>query len=483
MKELTQWWQEIGGASKPWLLLGKGPTFERRGEFDLSPYFSVALNHVIRTVDADVASAIDLDVVRECGDDILKRARYLLMPRYPHVNFQATDRALDSFLSEIPVLKQLSDEGRLVWYNLSGANAAEGSPIIRGGYFSAEIIVTLLAQQGAKTIRSLGVDGGTNYASEFNDLNQRTKLANGVQSFDKQLAGISRAIWKQGIDYAPLTTEAPVRVFIGADISQMLGAKMLEYSVRQNCAVTAQFDTMQSVQVPMPKDPKNQPRTQFSFNRFAIPQLAGYKGRAVYVDADMQVFRNFQELWDIPFGDAKVLYAPTSDPRRPSQFSVLLLDCQRLDWDVKEIVRGLDEGRYDYDKLMKELCIVPKEQVQDKIPPQWNSLELYEPGKTGLIHYTDMHTQPWVNARNKNGHLWVRCLRDAVHEGFITMAEVEQGVRDGFARPSLLLQMKIPGKVWPAVGPAFKILARLMDLRYKPHRALQTRLAGQKPTP
>ena len=221
-------------------------------------------------------------------------------------------------------------------------------------------------------------------------------------------------------------------MFIGTDESQLLGARVLEYSIRKHCAVPFVCDTMGQVVAPTPKDSKNQARTQFSFNRFAIPQLAGYRGRAVYLDADMLVFRNFLELWDIPFDGAKVLYAPSSSPERPKQFSVLLLNCTELTWDLGDIIEGMDEGVYDYDKLMKEMCIEPPERVQTRIPPEWNSLEAYHPDKTGLIHYTDMNTQPWVNSKNPNGDIWVEHLREAIAEGFYLFRRSQRSRGVGF---------------------------------------------------
>ena len=276
-----------------------------------------------------------------------------------------------------------------------------------------------------------------------------------------------------GITFGSLTSEIPVRIFIGTDDTQMLGAKVLEYSVRKHCPLPVVFDTMDRVKAPMPKDAKNRPRTGFSFNRFAIPSLAGYRGRAVYVDADMMVFRNFQELWDLPFGGATVLYAGSSDAKRPKQFSVLLLNCAQLKWNLDEIVLGLDEGRYDYEKLMKEMCIEAPEAVQGNIPPEWNSLEEYSEGKTGLIHYTDMMTQPWVSRKNRNGDLWIGYLLEAIEQGAITWDEVKAAIKAGFARPSLLWQLKTPRRFWPMFN---KCIAPVLDLGFKPHKVLNTRL-------
>lgn len=477
-----QWWSEYEQRDKPWLLLGKGPTFARRDEFDLSGFNTVSINHVIRELQVDIASVIDLDVLRDCGDDIVCNARFLLVPRYPHphpdLGQQVPTRPIESFYDELPFLRQLENENRLIWYYLqtSPQPHATDSPIIPTGNFSAEVLVNLLSHLGVKKIRTLGVDGGSAYATQFNHLEEK-RLANGQLSFDVQTRGIMKTVHKNAIDFAPLTDQEPMRVYVGADESQMLGARVLEYSIRRFCTAPLVFDTMQNVQLPMPRDPKNQPRTQFSFNRFAIPHLAGYTGRAVYVDADMQVFRDFRELYNLPFGNATILYAPSSDSARVKQFSVLLLDCDKLKWDPTKIVQGFDEGLYDYDALMKEMCIEPETAIQPTIPPQWNSLENYVEGETGLIHYTDMHTQPWVNARNKNGDLWVACLRDAIRDGFISQAETRQAVKDGFARPSLWWQLKLPRRLWPLFNAT---IARVLDVAFRPHRALQKRLAAAK---
>jgi hypothetical protein len=478
MKELSEWWSDIGGAERKWLLLGKGPSFAKRTRYDLTPFFTVALNHVVREMPVDVASAIDIEVVRDCAEDIRRNARFLLMPRYPHIHPNGDEKSLtgpplESFFDDLPVLRELDAQGRLVWYNLDTGENLPGSPQIRSGQFSAEVIVNLLGVMEGRSVRTLGVDGGTRYAAQFDDLAERTRLSNGQQSFDVQFEGIRAAVRRYGIDYRLLDNEGPVRIFVGTDQTQLLGARVLEYSVRKHCSRDVIFDTMLHVRHAMPADPSNQPRTNFSFNRFAIPGLAGFQGRAVYVDADMLVFRDFCEVWDLPFEGAKILYAPSSDPSRPKQFSVLLMDCEALDWDLDAIVRGLDAGRYGYDGLMKEMCIESPEAIRPGIPPEWNSLEEYVPGKTGLIHYTDMPTQPWVSRYNKHGRVWVDYLREAIADGFISVDEVRQAVRQGYARPSLLWQLKVPNPRWPKLNG---VINRVLDRGFQGHGQLQRRL-------
>ena len=75
------------------------------------------------------------------------------------------------------------------------------------------------------------------------------------------------------------------------------------------------------------------------------------------------------------------------------------------------------------------------------IKPDWNSQEAYKEGRTALLHFTDMNTQPWVSHLNPLGYLWVRTLRQAVRDGAIPRAFVEDEVQRGHVRPSLLYQL------------------------------------------
>jgi hypothetical protein len=465
MLELRQWASRNGLPDRPWLVLGKGPTFDRRGEFDLSGYNLMSLNHAVAELPVDAALAIDADVVASCGEAIERNARWLLLPRHPHVDFRPGP-PLEKHVSESAVLTRLDRAGRLVWYDLSTAKERYDSPTIRARYFVSEAALDLLGEIGAKKVRSLGIDGGTAYARTFAALEGETLLANSQPTFDVQFPEIAKILFRRGLDYAPLTRESPIRVFVGSDRSQRLAARVLEYTIRKHTSMSVEVTFMIDMPIPMPKDPAKRPRTPFSFTRFLIPKLAGYRGKAIYVDSDMQVFSDVTDLWEQPFGGATVLCTVDPDePARRRQYSVLLLDCSRLDWDIDAIVRDLDEGRYTYEQLLYELCIVPPDQVRPSLPERWNSLEKYVPGTTCLIHYTDMRTQPYVSKRNKNGNLWVQALRDAVADGFISEDEIKEAVRNDWVRPSLLAEVH-PWAVWRSA----------QDLFYKPHRELRKRL-------
>jgi len=94
-----------------------------------------------------------------------------------------------------------------------------------------------------------------------------------------------------------------IRIFIAATSAEWLPARVLEFSIREktNLDVEIQYLYQSGIEVPVPHDIGNKPRTPFSFQRFLIPELCKHSGRAIYLDADMQVFHDISGLWNQSF--------------------------------------------------------------------------------------------------------------------------------------------------------------------------------------
>jgi len=241
--------------------------------------------------------------------------------------------------------------------------------------------------------------------------------------------------------------DEPLRIFVGAAASEMIAAKVLEHTIRAHTRKRVEFSPMLGQQ-PWPKRKANRPRTSFSYKRFMIPKLAGYRGRALYMDSDMQVFADIAQVFALPFGEARVLCtrppgieegAPVlaSNSNKGRGMAFMMLDCSRLDWDADRIVLDLDAGKYTYGDLMQNLCLLPEHEVVEGIPSAWNSLECYEPGVTKNLHYTVIKTQPWRNDTNPLRAIWERAYRDTVDSGAIQREEVLDAIRFGWAKPGL----------------------------------------------
>lgn len=461
----------------PWLLLGKGPSAAQYRSELAHRYPVFALNHAMRGIAATIGHAADIEVLDDLNESDLSSVEFLCLPWIPHVRlwrplyagktlFGPGSLTLLDYCARKPLLESYRRRGRLLAYNLASAPTERhhpALPTIHGKTFSAALAVRLLAQAGVRQIRTLGVDGGSDYCAAFADIAERSKLQTAQTSFDIQFTEIAETIHREGLDFGPLDQQIPARVFVGCMPEQDLAYQVLEYSIRRHSSVSVVVERLHSaiaargIRVPIPHDPANRGRTPFSFQRFAIPALCDRKGRAVYLDSDMLVLRDLRPLWAFALGDCQLVSAaPPPGSPRPPQFSVMLLDCERLPWDVETLVAALDAGTVSYAALMYEMATVPSWEAA--LPWYWNSLEHHEPEHTCLLHFTDMNNQPWLNALHPQAALWCRYLLDAIKAGDIAPDEVAKNVRHGHVRPSLLTQVE-RGEVDPLRLP-FRVLAQ-----------------------
>lgn len=445
MRSFFEWFRdEQVDPGEPWLMLGKGPSFKDRHAYDLSHFHLLSLNHAVRDQPVRVGHVIDYDVVDACAGAIQRNAELLVMPWRPHVEFAPGARNLEELAQVNPTLRRLNEQGRLLWYNLSSSREQhENSPIVEAEFFSAEAGLNLLALSGIRKVRSLGVDGGADYSAEFDDLKDQTLLACGHKSFDAQFRGFARTISTTGVDYAPLNLESPIRIYVGATEAQMLPVKVLEHSIRKHASMTVAVLPLHlaGIDIRLPRDPQNHPRTPFSFQRFLIPALNKHQGHAIYLDSDMLVFEDISRLWRLGFDDADLLTVkdqPATDGK--AQFSVLLLNCAGLGWDIENIVDRLDDRSLTYEQLMFDMSLTDR--VRACIDPAWNSLEHFTRRRTALLHYTRVDTQPWLSRSNRWNRLWTETLFEAMDAGEISLAEIEEEAALGHVRPSLAYQAK-----------------------------------------
>jgi len=418
------WLGREGRNQRPWLLAGSEADPAEVARARAEGFLVMALGEGAARFAADVAFAPDIETVARCGEALEANAGALIMPTYPHVEGWASSRTLAAWTGELPALQRLAAADRLfgvdLWTGRTGGLA---------GDLGEEAPLRMLVEAGVRMARHLGVRRRAAGLSGFEAAAPFMQTVTG---------GVARLRRTSGLSYGPYGYPVPARIFVGADDAQLLGARVLDYSVQKHSTMDVKVEVLDFRRMPVPKDPKNRSKTGFSFCRFDIPRLCGYEGRAVYVDADMQVFADVTDLWTLPLDAADILCALSHplDGRVP-QTSVMLLNCAALPWRVEDVVAGLDEGRYGYKALMQRLCIHPADRVKPFLPHWWNSLERYEPGRTCLIHYTDMPTQPWVFPENKNGALWYAALAEAVREGFIAEAEIDEALAKGHVSPHL----------------------------------------------
>lgn len=203
---VTDWWNLVDGSRYPWLIIGRGPTLANIDQVDTSSYRSVALNQVARTRQCYAASIIDYDLIPHEGwEEIAQNANYLLMPWRPHFNFNATDKTLEHLLEENPTLRRLAEERRLIWYNFMGEPREDGLTVEPSSN-SGGVLFNLVAQLGARTVHTIGVDGGLSYSPDLEAKTGKKNLPTGNPDYDWQFRTIARSSWQYDVSFEPVGT-------------------------------------------------------------------------------------------------------------------------------------------------------------------------------------------------------------------------------------------------------------------------------------
>lgn len=245
---------------------------------------------------------------------------------------------------------------------------------------------------------------------------------------------------------------SPLRIFCGADRSQQLPFQVLAASIRRHASQPIDIRPIDNSLAPPAPDPRFAPYTEFSFARFAIPALCEFKGRALYMDSDMLVFADIAELFRLPFDDARVLIERGADLSKGKQAAVMMLDCERLNWNVNTIIGDLGH-RYGYNALMSLGPLLGPDDIRDDLPNGWNDLDMYRSGVTRNLHFTEIRIQPWVHPGHPHGGLWVRALKELLECGDIQEHDLREEITQGFLRPSILRELglaKMPTAATPA---------------------------------
>jgi mitochondrial fission protein ELM1 len=154
--------------------------------------------------------------------------------------------------------------------------------------------------------------------------------------------------------------------------------------------------------------------TGFTNYRFAIPALAGGRGRAIYNDEDQIYLTDPGLLFDHEMGEAGVL--SISD----SESSVMLVDCERM-----ADVWTLDGAQNDWKRNLLRRASKASG-FRGDLESGWNARdEEFVPGESHLLHYTTLHTQPWrpfperfVYQKGSHTQLWHDLEREAIDAGF-----------------------------------------------------------------
>lgn len=193
-----------------------------------------------------------------------------------------------------------------------------------------------------------------------------------------------------------------IRVFVGCDpnncdLEQMM---VLEYSMKKHTTSPIEIVWMQLSSNPSSfwySDPVNNKGwnttlwvTPFSGFRWSIPAYCGYKGKAIYMDADMIILSDIKDLWNHPFNENSIMVSKGGD--QAHRTCVMLWDCEKAKSKLPKL-NSIKSKEKSHKRLGKKLQKNPS--LITPFNDHYNSLdgENLPIEEIKILHFTDIDTQ------------------------------------------------------------------------------------------
>jgi len=233
--------------------------------------------------------------------------------------------------------------------------------------------------------------------------------------------------------------EDRIKLFVGCSPNGEDAESMavLEYTAKKNSSLPVDITWMKISEDPeSPWGGWNTTTwsTPFSGFRWAIPEVCGFEGQAIYMDSDMIILGDLAELWNAPFKPGKIVQA-----KGGWRFCVAKWDCAAAKSFIMPInrMKKLPEAHQRMFSILNA-----KEHLVQVFDRQWNNFdgENDKLEDIKILHYTDMSTQPHLamaleRLEARGRHHWFdgdlrRHRREDVIELF--MKEYREAVEAGY---------------------------------------------------
>ena len=193
-----------------------------------------------------------------------------------------------------------------------------------------------------------------------------------------------------------------INIFIGYDSKEKIAYHVLSESILKNSTKPVSITPiyLPNIKDDFLRERNNLSSTEFSFSRFIIPHLMNYQGWALFMDCDMLMKADVEELWRLrddkyavqvckhdytPRTETKFLgHIQTAYPKK-NWSSFMLMNCKkciRLTPDYVNKASGLELHQFKW---------LEKEELIGSLPLEWNWLAGEYPYKEEVknIHYTE----------------------------------------------------------------------------------------------
>jgi lipopolysaccharide biosynthesis glycosyltransferase len=210
----------------------------------------------------------------------------------------------------------------------------------------------------------------------------------------------------------------PIRVFIGFDPREAAAFSVLAYSIHARASQPVAIAPLMLSQLKRELRRARHPlqSTDFSFSRFLVPSLAGFRGWALFMDCDMLVRHRLDTLFEMcEAGPDKAVFCvqhhhvPKTDTKMDDQMQLVYA---RKNWTSVMAINLDHKANQDLTvglinsvpgRDLHRFCWLEKHgdmQVIGALPQRWNWLVGYtEPDPDpAIVHYTE--GGPWLAAEH-----------------------------------------------------------------------------------
>lgn len=225
-----------------------------------------------------------------------------------------------------------------------------------------------------------------------------------------------------------------VTVFVGTEPKQWLSVELLRYSISRRISVSLDFQDLRFLPL---KDRVKRFGGVF-IHRFAVPELCGFQGKAIYLDANTIVCDDLLKLLheDMQGKGALARAVVEEHPEAGRYTSVMLLDCENLKgWKLEEWVEKMEKDPSAYTNTLKALPGGLATHDFGNLPPEYNQRGTIDE-TTKIFHYS--HVPVLAHQNTPFSSLFISELKSAIADDEIPLELILKEVELGHVNPLLL---------------------------------------------
>tara|TARA_B100000035_G_C20884854_1_gene502221 strand:- start:56 stop:727 length:672 start_codon:yes stop_codon:yes gene_type:complete len=171
-----------------------------------------------------------------------------------------------------------------------------------------------------------------------------------------------------------------IRIFIGYDEGEKIAFHVLAESIRKQSSEPISITPidLNTIRNHFIRDKQSNQSTEFAFSRFMVPYLSNYEGWSIFMDCDMLLRTDINELWKLKDEDYAVMcvkhdYEPKQDVKfrgaknekfpKKNWSSLMLMNnakCKLLTPEYVRTASGLELHQFKWLESERDIGAIPK---------------------------------------------------------------------------------------------------------------------------